>query len=389
MYRRLLISPALLAAPLLLGRPAPALSQAPVTGAFVATLGKDTVAVERYKLASGRLSGASVTAYPAATLRTYLASFDADGRIQRLHIAMGKPGAEPSITADYVYGPDSVRAEIHRDTLVRRYAVATGGERPPPYFEDLFAFWEIAVRRAMRGEADSTTFGALAGRRILPMSFRRLGPAAADFGWDEWGTAHAVLDADGRFRRVDMTGTTTKFVVRRVPTVDVQQVASAWATRQQPGALSPRDTARAEIGPATVIVDYGRPSMRGRKVFGGIVPFGEVWRTGANAATQLITDRDLVIDGKDVPAGTYSLWTLPTASGWTLIINEQHGQWGTEYDPERDLVRVPMTVTRSDQPIERFTITVVGGEAGEGSIAFAWERTRATVVVEVKTDRSP
>src|SRR5580704_1818688 len=105
--------------------------------------------------------------------------------------------------------------------------------------------------------------------------------------------------------------------------------------------LSPRDTARATIGKAHVLVDYGRPSKRGRVIFGSLVPYGQVWRTGANAATTFVIDKDLTIGAQTVPAGTYTLYTLPSASNWLLIINKQTGQWGTEYDQSQDLVRIP------------------------------------------------
>lgn len=374
-----------LGAALLIGLAPPVTAQSPPNGAFVATLGRDTVAFERYTWSGDTLSGSSLTAFPTARVRSYRALFGPDGRISSLRLEAGPAGAPPTTIADYVYGGDSVRVEVRRDTTTRRFAVATGGTRPLPFFEDLFAFWEVAARRFAAGSADSATVQTLAGPRLYAVTFRRAGPSAVDLSADGWGSGEVELLSDGAAGRFDMTGTTTKYLVERVPSVDLAARETAWAARPQPGSLSPRDTASAEIGGATVTVDYGRPSMRGRKVFGGIVPFGQVWRTGANAATQLITDRDLVIGGQPVPAGTYSLWTIPARGGWTLIINRQHGQWGTEYDSTQDLVRVPLTVTSSNRPVERFTITVAGGEAGEGSIAFAWERTRATVDVRTKS----
>ncbi len=124
--------------------------------------------------------------------------------------------------------------------------------------------------------------------------------------------------------------------------------------------------------------------MRGRKVFGGILPWGEVWRLGANAATQLITDRDLVIGGKLVPAGTYSLWCVPTASTWTLVINAQHGQWGTVYDEAQDIARLPLEVSALPQPVEQFSMDVVDGGGGKGTIALEWENTRASIAFTVR-----
>ena len=147
--------------------------------------------------------------------------------------------------------------------------------------------------------------------------------------------------------------------------------------------LSPRDTAEARIAGSRILVDYGRPSMRGRTIFGELVPFGRVWRTGANAATTLVTEADLEIGGQRVPRGTYTLYTLPSADQWQLIINRQTGQWGTEYDESRDLVRIPMQRTTLPQDVEQFTINVepLGGDRGR--LVMAWERTQAQVPFRV------
>lgn len=144
--------------------------------------------------------------------------------------------------------------------------------------------------------------------------------------------------------------------------------------------LSPRDTAQLELSPGRrIYVDYGRPSMRGRRIMGGLVPYGRVWRTGANAATTLVTDVNLDLGGTAVPRGTYTLYTIPTAAGWTLIVNKQTGQWGTQYQPARDFARIPMRVSTLREPVEQFTISIEKGTGGAGTLALEWEQTRAWV----------
>ena len=118
-------------------------------------------------------------------------------------------------------------------------------------------------------------------------------------------------------------------------------------------------------------------------MFGGIVPYGEVWRTGANAATQFRTDKDLVIGGTTVPAGFYTLWTVPSTTGWKLIVNSQTGQWGTDHDPKKDLYTIDMTTTTVASPAERFTIAVEPAAAG-GVITMTWDTTQASVPFTVK-----
>jgi DUF2911 family protein len=156
---------------------------------------------------------------------------------------------------------------------------------------------------------------------------------------------------------------------------------------EQPGRiLSPRDTVRFDVAPGErIYVDYGRPSMRGRRIMGALVPYGRVWRTGANAATTLVTDVDLSLAGHPVPRGTYTLYTLPTARGWTLIVNRQTGQWGTQYEPARDLVRIPMQVSTLREPVQQFTISLEHGRGGNHTLALEWENTRASVPFRVVT----
>ena len=163
-----------------------------------------------------------------------------------------------------------------------------------------------------------------------------------------------------------------------------QAPARPAGTAQQRQA-SPRDTAEATVGGARVMVDYGRPYKRGRQIFGGLVPLNQVWRTGANAATTLVTNRALRLGTTTVPAGTYTLYTIPTASGWTLIVNRQTGQWGTEYDEKQDLARIPMRAARVSAPVEQFTIAVEPrGQAG-GVLSMAWDTTRAELPFTVVT----
>jgi hypothetical protein len=108
----------------------------------------------------------------------------------------------------------------------------------------------------------------------------------------------------------------------------------------------------------TISVDYSSPRMKGRKIFGGLVPYGEVWRTGANEATTLVTTANLTVGGKSVPAGNYTIFTVPTQDKWTLIVNKKTGEWGIPYKWEADeLLRTDMKVAKTPSPVENFTIS--------------------------------
>lgn len=154
------------------------------------------------------------------------------------------------------------------------------------------------------------------------------------------------------------------------------------AAAQPPG--SPHETVKKTVAGANISIEYGRPYMRGRKIMGGLVPYGRVWRTGADAATTLTTDKPLVIGGAEVPAGKVTLYTLPGEQQWKLIINKQTGQWGTEYDEKQDLARVDMTKTTLDKPVDQFTIDIVPGGSSGGTIEMSWETTKVSVPFTVK-----
>ena len=128
------------------------------------------------------------------------------------------------------------------------------------------------------------------------------------------------------------------------------------AAGQGLGTMSPRDTVRSSVLGAMLEVDYSRPSKRDRVIWGGVVPWNTVWRTGANRATHFSTDTDLIIDGVTVPAGSYTLFTWPTQEETQLIISKQTGQWGTVYREENDLARIVMRVEQLDQPVEKLSL---------------------------------
>lgn len=143
---------------------------------------------------------------------------------------------------------------------------------------------------------------------------------------------------------------------------------------------SPHETVKAVIDGANVSITYGRPYMKGRKIFGGIVPYGQVWRTGADEATILETDKALMFGPLHVNPGKISLYSLITDKTWTLVLNKQTGQWGTEYTQGQDLGRVPMRVETLSAPVEQFTITVEKNPAGKGGvIVMQWETTKASL----------
>jgi hypothetical protein len=134
----------------------------------------------------------------------------------------------------------------------------------------------------------------------------------------------------------------------------------------------------------TITVNYSSPRTRGRKIFGDLVPFGEVWRAGADDATAFVPNVDVVVGGKNVPAGRYTLFTLPTPTRWTLIVSKQIGEWGIPYPgAQYDFARIEMKVSKLSSPLENFTISF--DQTGTScTMKLDWETTRASIDIAEK-----
>ncbi|HVI09821.1 MAG TPA: DUF2911 domain-containing protein [Candidatus Binatia bacterium] len=150
------------------------------------------------------------------------------------------------------------------------------------------------------------------------------------------------------------------------------------------GKPSPPASASCDLGGGRAIkTDYSSPRMKGRKIYGDLVPFGEVWRTGANEATTfVVSGGDVTVGGKSVPAGSYTIFTVPTPDKWTLIVNKKTGEWGIPYKYQGDeLARVDMKVSKLPSAMENFTISY--NQAGGGcTMHLDWETTRASVDIK-------
>ena len=371
---------------------AAAVPAAAQTGGYVVRLGADTVAVERFTRTGNRLEGEIVGKIPQVMVRSYVIELGPDGRPTRAQFTLRRPGeTNPVQTTTETYSRDSVAMETRRDTAVTRrtvaapaavVAVAAGPGQS-------WAVTELLADKLRASQSDSVHFPSHFVGNANPfwIAWVKVGRDSVRIRDSNNGEWRGRLQG-GKLQSVAPVGGTQQFNADRVNAPDVNAIATAWRAREQQtasaGILSPRDTVRASVGGATLWVDYGRPSKRGRQVYGSpIVPFGQVWRTGANAATQFRTDKALDIGGVTLPAGFYTLWTIPSQGGWKLLINSETGQWGTAHKPERDLYQLDMTTSALPQPVERFTISVVPQGQG-GALQLDWDMTRATIPFTVR-----
>lgn len=366
---------------------------AQTTGGYIVRLGNDTVAVERFTRTANRIEGEILAKAPFVTVRTWSIDFGPDGRATRAEATTRRPGeANPFQSTVTTFTRDSAMSEIRRDTAVQRRRVAMPGQvfglAAGP--NNSWAITEVLSERFRAARLDSVAFPGyfLGGTAGTTISWVRMGrDSVRIYSGDAIWVGR--LDRDGRLLAVSPRAGTQLFSAERIAAPDVPQLATAWRTREQQsaqmGLLSPRDTTRATVGGATLWVDYGRPSKRGRQIFGTpIAPWNQVWRTGANAATQFRTDRALSIGGVTLQPGLYTLWTIPSESGWKLLINSQTGQWGTAHDPARDLYQLDMRTESLANTVERFTISISTSGDSSGALHIDWDNTRASIPFTVR-----
>ena len=371
---------------------------------FIALLGRDTVSVERIERSRTRLVTDGVDRFPFVRRRHSEFDLGADGRIRRMVMDVRTPsGRSPAergrrITADF--STDGVRISIRDSSGVRDTAFKTGGAITVPHVSMMYSVIELEVAAAMRRGAaagikagDSVQFRQFYPDRNVGRSFalhegfvhpRAGGAVELRHDWLS-GTGDLTVDSAGRMLTYSGARSTYKVAVTRTTELpDVESIGDRFAAAEQrvgASQLSVRDTTRASIGAATFAVDYGRPLARGRTLLGDVVPYNFVWRTGANAATQFTTSAPITLAGLKLPAGTYTLWTVPHADRVELVVNTQTGQWGTEYNRARDLGSVPVRAETVADSVEKFTISITPSDAKHGALSMAWGTFRWTAPI--------
>jgi hypothetical protein len=369
------------------------------TWGFVATLGNDTTSVERVTRKGNRITGDAVGRSPMVVRRRWEMTLAPDGSVERWTMDTHVPNAAA--------GQQELHHEIERGAGVIRMVRRAGRDsmdrtvREPapttvPWNAFLYATTEQLLRAASlvpdTARIGQYFFEGWAEGKLGFASVRRL--ADGRFSVTSTGLAGsgiAQVDDSGRMLSYDGHGTTYLQDVKRVSAVpDLDSLLGRFAAAEQEAgvrrALSARDTMRATAAGTDLTVEYSRPLRRGRTLVGGIIPYGRVWRTGANAATHLTISAPIRLAGVPLDAGTYTLWTLPTEEEVLLIINRQTGQWGTAYGAEHDIARVPMAVDTLATSVEPFTI---GVDSASSRLFMAWGTFHWSVPIAARTSRGP
>lgn len=349
------------------------------SGVYVSRLGNDTLSVERFTRSADKVEGTIVTKSPATRVVKYTLMLAKDGSVTGLEQAILKADGTP-----FPGQPTGIKLTIVGDTIVRemtmngapsiRRTMVPKGTLPA--LGGSYAYSELVIAQAKRSKSDTVLSLGIGAAQNAPgkVVVRLIGSDSAEIVNGGFPVGYK-LDKSGHVVHVDGAKTTQKVLVTLVNDADVMAIAAKWsaadAAGQSMGAASTRDTLRADVGGAHITIEYGRPAKRGREIWGKLVPFDTVWRFGANAAARFSTDRDLMIGGAHVPAGTYTIWLLPSAGQSFVILNKQlmassasnaPPLWGTGYDAAQDLVRIPVEKHAGMGTVEeRYRVFMAGG----------------------------
>ncbi|MBX3132330.1 MAG: DUF2911 domain-containing protein [Gemmatimonadaceae bacterium] len=349
----------------------------PDTSTLTARLGVDTISVERIIRTGNVIEAEVVTRSPRTTLQRQRAQFDARGNLTSLTVVDLNPttGAETR-TVRYMKHGDSLHITTQAAERTERMVAAPAEWLP---FIDLVHWpFDVALRRLRSSGASTVGAPMLSGQRVSPFPLALIGRDSATVTHPTRGTMRLTVLPDGSIRTLDAGATTRALIVTRSGNSDVVALARDFANRDATGRgvgeLSGRGGGETRVLGATFTLDYGVPMKRGRDIWGALVRYGQLWRTGANRATHFKTDTELRFGELVVPPGEYTLYSIPEATGGILIINRQTGQNGQQYDQARDLGRIPLRARPLANEVEAFTISV-REENGRGLLALQWDRT--------------
>lgn len=373
---------------------------------FLTMLGNDTISVESVSRSGNTLTIDGVDRFPRVEVRHAKVDLNDDGSIKHLVMQIHTP-SEPAGQRDRKVVADVANNKVHltktdsTGTIVRDFA--NDGKLVVAHVQQMYSLYELYFTAALKQQAKTKAAPGspvqlrqfyidrefdnfpLAHATVTPLGN---GKATITHDWLS-GTGEATMDSSNNLLSYTGTHTTYDVRVKRLNAgLDTKSISDRFVAIESAAgnvkSLSVRDTVRSNIGDAIFTIDYGSPLMRGRTLLGGVIPYDMVWRTGANAATQFTSSMPIKLAGLEVPAGTYTLFTAPHMNGVELIVNKEHGQWGTSYKRSLNLGIAKMESETISTPVEKFSITIAPLDKQHGQLVFEWGNFRWIAPIEVE-----
>ena len=352
------------------------------SGYIIYTLGKDTIEITHYRL-TGDDFIATVVQRANSNVNKIKGKFFPSGELQymegyRYKPVIGKDSLLLLTFRFYQKGDSTYFEEKSGNSIYRRKDSGRAMVNYWPYVQ----MNVILANYAPKNVGDSIVSNHIIGD-LPPAKFvmKRIADRKLTAYSRVMGLFTLYLNEKGKVESLDATGSSYNVKGTIVPRLNLDSIILSYARREEKfgpfGWPNKSDSIQTVIGNSSIKINYTRPSMRGRVIFGEVVPWNRYWRTGANQATKITTSYPLYFNGKILPAGVYSVLTMPSQTGWTMMFNKEANIWGTDYNSAHDVLRVPMQVEQLKEPVELMTIEVVPTAKG-GAINVIWERTKAS-----------
>ncbi|HEY1201941.1 MAG TPA: DUF2911 domain-containing protein [Niastella sp.] len=351
------------------------------TASFVAKLGDDTVIVETYNMVQNHLYGKAFLRYPEDYIGLFDFYFYPNGSIRYYSMAVMKP--------DSSYISDGIVGVICENDTCTWFAPWPGAKNDGEIkyalkHLDFMGGWtptlsliEWNCMRLIKSRLQSlpvTLMNLYIGTRDVAVM--KGNKDTLIFGGPFLEYTKITTTPEGRILTYDGTATPWNYIVTKHNPIDVDEVAKRMSKKPKIGIPSPEVKVSFPFEQDTIKLSYGRPAKRGRKIFGGVVPFDSIWSTGAGDPTTIDLPVDIQFGKQVIPKGKYSLYTIPTPTDWTLIFNTDLKQWPTDPNRSKDFAHIIIKSRKPVQQADRFTINIENEKSG-GVIIFTWDETEA------------
>lgn len=367
----------------------------PYTASFVGRMGVDTVLIETYSMINNHLYGKAFTRVPEDYIGEFSIHFYPDGSIREFNINAMDP-FNSSVPFAAKTGALEYRLNMNCKNDTCTYYNSEKGQPAERIFThaassmDFLGGWVPLISlmewncvRLMKSGKKTLPINMINHNHgVYPIAVRMLTKDSVIFGGPFLEYTKIKVDPEGRISDINGIGTPWNYLVTKYPPIDIDQIAKRLATTPGIGIPSPDDTIHSTVKNSKIEVTYGRPFTRGRKIFGGVVPYDSLWRTGANGPTRISLESSIRIGNTVIPEGRYSIYTVPKPGQWLLIFNTDLSSWPTDPDRTKDFAQVPIPARKAQQRKEQFTIEVRETKKG-GQLEFTWDDTTALADFEV------
>ena len=360
------------------------------TASFVSVWGKDTVSIETFTIIGNHVYGKAIHLFPEVHMRHFDFWYNHDGSFRTFDVQFFEI-SNTSIPLESKTGHLPYRWMMNSNDNVVDFRIINGkGEDQIIHLSPqinflggwipMMAQFEWNARLMKRRSVDVLKNLKFVNPYIgvEELELRSSNDNSIIFNSNITESIRIDSDENGHIKYIDAIGSVWNFKIYKNDPIDVESYTDYYATKPMIGDPSPHEKFSKKVGSTLVEIDYGRPSKRNRKIFGEIVPYNTVWRTGAGAPTTIEFDHDLSFQGEVIPKGKYNVYTIPRKNSWTLIFNTQENAWGSVYKPEFDFKHVEMQAYTRPDVVEKFQIEI-DEKRSRGVLRFAWDKTRASI----------